>query len=141
MAEKASSRQHAENYSGSVCMIFRLSDSRNTRRFITGPALPLQLPIDSGALRLLQRIVTKHTFANAYHQLLEKADRRSVLDDCRCKSEPEESALTEICSVNRLRKATVDEIAATEGIGRKWLLGIASCSGIELPQISRQRIS
>ncbi len=72
-------------------------------------ALPLQLPLDSGALRLLQRIRDEaHRFANAYHQLLMKMsqNRKNLL-------------LRKFGSVNRLRKATVDEIASTEGIGPK----------------------
>jgi excinuclease ABC subunit C len=87
-----------------------------------GRALPLQLPIDSGALRLLQRIRDEaHRFANAYHQLLmKKRVGESVLDDCPGVSQNRKNLLLRrFGSVNRLRKATVDEIAATEGIGRK----------------------
>src|SRR5207302_4029454 len=87
-----------------------------------GRALPLQLPLDSGALRLLQRIRDEaHRFANAYHQLLmKKRIGESILDDCPGASQNRKNLLLrKFGSVNRLRKATVDEIAATEGIGRK----------------------
>jgi excinuclease ABC subunit C len=87
-----------------------------------GRALPLQLPMDSGALRLLQRIRDEaHRFANAYHQLLmKKRVGESVLDDCPGVSQNRKNLLLrKFGSVNRLRKATVEEIASTEGIGRK----------------------
>jgi excinuclease ABC subunit C len=87
-----------------------------------GRALPLQLPLDSGALRLLQRIRDEaHRFANAYHQLLmKKRVGESILDDCPGVSQNRKNLLLRrFGSVNRLRKATVDEIASTEGIGRK----------------------
>jgi excinuclease ABC subunit C len=87
-----------------------------------GRALPLQLPLDSSALRLLQRIRDEaHRFANAYHQLLmKKRVGESILDDCPGVSQNRKNLLLRrFGSVNRLRKATVDEIASTEGIGRK----------------------
>jgi excinuclease ABC subunit C len=87
-----------------------------------GRALPLQLPMDSGALRLLQRIRDEaHRFANAYHQLLmKKRVEESILDDCPGVSQNRKNLLLrKFGSVNRLRKATVEEIASTEGIGRK----------------------
>ena len=87
-----------------------------------GRALPLQLPMDSGALRLLQRIRDEaHRFANAYHQLLmKKRVGESILDDCPGVSQNRKNLLLrKFGSVNRLRKATVNEIASTEGIGRK----------------------
>jgi excinuclease ABC subunit C len=87
-----------------------------------GRALPLQLPPDSGALRLLQRIRDEaHRFANTYHQLLmKKRVGESILDDCPGVSQNRKNLLLRrFGSVNRLRKATVEEIAATEGIGPK----------------------
>ena len=87
-----------------------------------GRALPLQLPMDSGALRLLQRIRDEaHRFANAYHQLLmKKRVGESILDDCSGVSQNRKNLLLRrFGSVNRLRRATVEEIASTEGIGRK----------------------
>ena len=87
-----------------------------------GRPLPLQLPMDSPALRLLQRIRDEaHRFANAYHQLLmKKRIEESILDDCPGVSQNRKNLLLRrFGSVNRLRKATIDEIAATEGIGRK----------------------
>lgn len=84
--------------------------------------MPLRLPEDSGALRLLQRIRDEaHRFANGYHQLLMK--RRigeSLLDDCPGVSENRKGLLLRAFgSVERLRKADVERIAAVEGIGQK----------------------
>jgi excinuclease ABC subunit C len=87
-----------------------------------GRAVPLVLPPDSGALRLLQRIRDEaHRFANTYHQLLmKKRIGESILDDCPGVSQNRKNLLLrKFGSVNRLRKATVEQIAATEGIGPK----------------------
>ncbi|MEO8439505.1 MAG: excinuclease ABC subunit UvrC, partial [Spartobacteria bacterium] len=87
-----------------------------------GRAMPLQLPPDSGALRLLQRIRDEaHRFANTYHQLLmKKRIGESILDDCPGVSQNRKNLiLRRFGSVQRLRKASVEEIASTEGIGQK----------------------
>jgi len=87
-----------------------------------GLALPIRLPMDSPALRLLQRIRDEaHRFANAYHQLLmKKRIEESILDDCPGVSQNRKNLLLRrFGSVNRLRNASIEEIAATEGIGRK----------------------
>jgi excinuclease ABC subunit C len=87
-----------------------------------GRALPLRLPMDSPALRLLQRIRDEaHRFANAYHQLLmKKRVEESILDDCPGVSQNRKNLLLRrFGSVNRLRKASVEKIASIEGIGRK----------------------
>ena len=85
-------------------------------------SLPLILPPDSGALRLLQRIRDEaHRFANTYHQLLmKKRIGESILDDCPGVSQNRKSLLLrKFGSVNRLRKASVEQIGATKGIGPK----------------------
>ena len=85
-------------------------------------ALPLRLPMESSALRLLQRIRDEaHRFANAYHQLLmKKRVEESILDDCPGVSQHRKNLLLRrFGSVNRLRRASVEEIGATQGIGRK----------------------
>lgn len=87
-----------------------------------GRALPLRLPADSGALRLLQRIRDEaHRFANTYHQLLmKKRIGESILDDCPGVSQNRKNLLLrKFGSVKRLRRASVQEIAAMEGIGPK----------------------
>lgn len=87
-----------------------------------GESEPLRLSHDTGALKLMQRIRDEaHRFANGYHQLLLKRRiAESILDDCPGVSENRKQLLLRrFGSVARLRKAGVDEIAATEGIGRK----------------------
>ncbi len=87
-----------------------------------GRPAPLRLPEDSGALRLLQRIRDEaHRFANGYHQLLMKRRvNESVLDDCPGVSENRKKLLlAAFGSVERLRKASVERIAAVNGISEK----------------------
>ena len=85
-----------------------------------GRPLPLQLPEDSGALRILQRIRDEaHRFANGYHQLLMKLRiAESLLDDCPGVSATRKQALlTRFGSVARLRRVPAEEIAAIPSIG------------------------
>jgi excinuclease ABC subunit C len=87
-----------------------------------GRPLPLRLPEDSGALQLLQRIRDEaHRFANSYHQLLmKKRIAESILDECPGVSDNRKQALlTKFGSVERLRKASVEDIGAVEGISEK----------------------
>jgi excinuclease ABC subunit C len=84
-----------------------------------GRPLPLQLQEDSGALQLLQRIRDEaHRFANGYHQLLmKKRIAESILDDCPgVSANRKQSLLQKFGSVERLRKASVEEIAQVDGI-------------------------
>ncbi|HEY5740965.1 MAG TPA: excinuclease ABC subunit UvrC [Terrimicrobiaceae bacterium] len=85
-----------------------------------GRPLPLQLPEDSGALKLLQRIRDEaHRFANSYHSLLlKKRISESLLDEIPGVSEARKKALLETFgSVERIRRSSVEKIAAVSGIG------------------------
>lgn len=91
-------------------------------------AEPIVLPHETGALRLLQRIRDEaHRWANGYHALLMKRRmEESILDDCPGVSHRRKKALfDQFGSVARLRKASVEEIAAVEGIGKALAEGIA----------------
>ncbi len=94
-----------------------------------GHPAPLILPHESGALKMLQRIRDEaHRFANGYHQLLMKRRiAESLLDDCPGVSDPRKKLLLQkFGSVARLRRASVEDIAATEGISRKLAEQIAT---------------
>jgi excinuclease ABC subunit C len=85
-----------------------------------GRPLPLRLPGDSGALKLLQRIRDEaHRFANGYHSLLlRKRVSESLLDDIPGVSEARKMALlAAFGSVERIRKTSADQLAAVSGIG------------------------
>ena len=97
-----------------------------------GVALPMLLPRDSGALKLLQRIRDEaHRWANGYHQLLMKRRiAESLLDDCPGVSASRKQALLrKFGSVARIRRASAEQIAAVPGIGAKLAEGIVRFLG------------
>ena len=83
---------------------------------------PLRLPHESGALQLLQRIRDEaHRVANGYHQLLMKRrGSESVLDDIPGVSSARKQALLRVFgSVERLRKAEIEDMAKVSGVGAR----------------------
>jgi excinuclease ABC subunit C len=87
-----------------------------------GRPLPLRLPEDSGALKLLQRIRDEaHRFANGYHSLLLKRRiSESRLDDIPGVSEARKKALlAKFGSVERIRRATPEALAEVPGISAR----------------------
>lgn len=84
-----------------------------------GRALPMRLPGDSGALKMLQRIRDEaHRFANGYHSLLLKRRvSESRLDDIPGVSEARKKALlVKFGSVERIRRAKPEALAEVAGI-------------------------
>ncbi len=87
-----------------------------------GESEPLRLSHDSGALKLLQRVRDEsHRFANTYNaQLRLKKISESILDEFPGIGHQRKSALLKkFGSVQRLRIATVEQIAAVPGFGGK----------------------
>jgi excinuclease ABC subunit C len=102
-----------------------------------GRPLPLQLPEDSGALRLLQRIRDEaHRFANGYHSLLlKKRVSESVLDEIDGVSETRKKALlAKFGSVERLRKASTSDLAEVPGISERLAVSILERLAQSQPQ-------
>ncbi len=87
-----------------------------------GEKEPLRLPENSGALKLLQRVRDEsHRFANTYNaQLRLKRISESILDEFPGIGEQRKAALLrKFGSIQRLRLATVEQIAAVPGFGGK----------------------
>jgi excinuclease ABC subunit C len=87
-----------------------------------GESEPLRLAHDSGALKLLQRVRDEsHRFANTYNaQLRLKKISESILDEFPGIGEQRKAALLKrFGSVQRLRTATLEQIAKVPGFGGK----------------------
>jgi excinuclease ABC subunit C len=92
-----------------------------------GVGEPLRLGQDSGALKLLQRVRDEsHRFANTYNaQLRLKKISESILDEFPGIGQRRKTALLKkFGSVQRLRLATVEDIAAVPGFGGKAALAL-----------------
>jgi excinuclease ABC subunit C len=101
--------------------IIGLAKEREEIYFPNDPQ-PLRLPHESGALQLLQRIRDEaHRVANGYHQLLMKRRvSESRLDDIEGVNKSRKQALLRAFgSVERIGRATAEEIAAVPGIGER----------------------
>lgn len=82
---------------------------------------PLNLPHHDPALRLLQHIRDEaHHFANSFNaELRSKRLRESILDDFKgLGTQRKQQLLLHFGSIEKLRKATVDELTQVEGIGK-----------------------
>jgi len=87
-----------------------------------GESVAIRLPPDSGALKLLQRVRDEsHRFANTYNaQLRLKKISESILDEFPGVGEQRKAALLKkFGSVQRLRLATIEQIAEVPGFGGK----------------------
>ena len=87
-----------------------------------GKSIPLRLSHDMGALKLLQRVRDEsHRFANTYNaQLRLKRISESILDEFPNIGERRKAALLKkFGSVQRMRLATVEQIAEVSGFGGK----------------------
>lgn len=96
--------------------------------YLPGRRDPLSLPAHSRALHLLQRVRDEaHRFAVSYHRSLRaKRSRESVLDDIPGIGERrKQRLLRRFQTVNRIREASVEEIAAAAACGREVAEAVA----------------
>ncbi|MBX6342081.1 MAG: excinuclease ABC subunit C, partial [Thermomicrobiaceae bacterium] len=92
----------------------------NEELFLPGRSEPVILPRDAQSLFLVQRIRDEaHRFAITFHrQRRQKASITSALDDLKGIGPRRKRALLQAFgSVKRIREASVEELAAVEGIG------------------------
>lgn len=90
--------------------------------FLPDRSIPIRLDINSGALKLLQRVRDEsHRFANTFNaELRLKKISESLLDEFPGIGENRKSVLLKkFGSVQRLKKASVEDIAETPGFGLK----------------------
>ncbi len=97
---------------------------------------PLNLPLNHPALNLLQRLRDEaHRFANTYNaDLRSKKIRESVLDDFPGLGTVRRAALlAHFGSIERLRAATEDQLAAVEGFGPRMAADLHAFLHSETP--------
>ena len=94
---------------------------------VVDQTLPIRLPGNSPALHLIQRLRDEaHRFANTYHQKLRKRRvQESVLDEFPGLGSKRKLALLQhFGSIQRLRAASAEKIAAVRGIGEKMAVAL-----------------
>jgi len=97
---------------------------------ITNKSEPLRLPMDSPGIRVLQNIRDEaHRFALTYHRKIrEKRIRDSALDEVPGIGEKRKQFLLKhFGSVDRLRRASMEEIAEVDGIGTAFAQLLKEC--------------
>jgi len=90
---------------------------------ITNQEAPLRLPLNSPGLKILRAIRDEaHRFALTYHRSLrDRRIRESLLDDIPGFGEKRKMILLKhFGSVQRIKKASIEEIAEAPGIGKKF---------------------
>ena len=105
---------------------------QNEEIFRPGRPDPIALPQEHPAVRLLQRVRDEaHRVANGYHQLLMKRRmEESELDEVPGVSAVRKRALLrEFGSVDRVAKATVEELGRVAGVGEKVARAIGDYFG------------
>lgn len=110
-----------------------------------GEKEPLRLPAESGALKLLQRVRDEsHRLANTYNaELRLRRISESILDEFPSIGERRKAALLKkFGSIQRIRMATVEQIAEVPGFGGKAAAELKAFldarSEAPLPDVARQ---